>query len=159
MLSKLPKKLSIISIGIGTGCLVTAWIPALAQDPRVESPAETSLISSLNGQALYQSYCATCHGTDAKGDGPMASALKTPPSDLTQLAVRNGGVFSRRNVERIISGESELRSHGTREMPLWGPIFSQVAWDQDLGRVRVANLVRYLESIQTSPRIGGTSKR
>lgn len=140
-----------ISIVIGIGCL--ALVPLLAQDRSPESP-EQSLISSLNGQALYQSYCATCHGTDAKGNGPIAPVLKTSPPDLTQIAARNGGGFPAKIVERIISGESELTAHGTREMPLWGPIFSQVAWDQDLGRVRVANLVKYLESIQTPPRIG-----
>jgi hypothetical protein len=53
------------------------------------------------------------------------------------------------HVERVISGEEQLTAaHGSREMPLWGPIFSQIAWDQDLGRVRVHNLAKYLESIQ-----------
>jgi mono/diheme cytochrome c family protein len=122
-------------------------------------PPETRLIDSLDGYALYQSYCAVCHGKDAKGDGPMARVLKDPPLDLTQIAVRNSGVFPAQKVARIISGESEMTSHGTREMPLWGPIFSQIAWDQDLGRVRVANLTKYIESIQSNPRPGpGHSK-
>jgi hypothetical protein len=34
-------------------------------------------------------------------------------------------------------------------MPVWGPIFSQVAWDQDLGRMRVYNLAKYLEALQS----------
>jgi hypothetical protein len=53
-------------------------------------------------------------------------------------------------IERIISGEEQTGSgHGTREMPVWGSIFSQVSRDQDLGRVRIDNLARYLRDIQT----------
>jgi len=146
------------SISIFSAALILGGCGLWAQDKKSESE-EKDLISSLNGQALYQAYCATCHGSNAKGDGPMATVLKTPPPDLTQIATRRGGVFPARTIERLISGESEVTAHGTREMPLWGPIFSQVAWDQDLGRVRVANLVKYLESIQTQPGIGGRPAR
>jgi len=125
----------------------------LAQIQKAPTP-ETRLIDSLDGFALYQSYCAVCHGKAGKGDGPMARALRDTPSDLTQIAIRNSGVFPEMKVRRIISGESELTSHGTREMPLWGPIFSQIAWDQDLGRVRIANLTKYLESLQMNQKLG-----
>jgi hypothetical protein len=84
----------------------------------------------------------------------MARAMKDAPADLTQIAIRNGGVFPEKKVKRIISGESDMTSHGTREMPLWGPIFSQIAWDQDLGRVRIANLTKYIESIQANLKPG-----
>jgi hypothetical protein len=58
-------------------------------------------------------------------------------------------MFPIAKVRRIIGGEEPLAAgHGTRDMPVWGPIFSQVAWDQDLGRVRVDNLARYLETLQ-----------
>ena len=108
------------------------------------------LINSIEGPALYKAYCAVCHGSDATGHGPMAPALKAPPPDLTRIAERNGGVFPMARVERIIAGEEPLPSgHGTREMPLWGPIFSQVERDQDLGRVRIDNLTRYLMGMQT----------
>jgi mono/diheme cytochrome c family protein len=107
------------------------------------------LIDSIQGPNLYQAYCAVCHGPNAKGGGPMAPFLKTAPSDLTRISSRNGGMFPRTRVRRIIAGEDSLAGgHGTRQMPIWGPIFSQVAWDQDLGRVRVDNLARYLESLQ-----------
>jgi mono/diheme cytochrome c family protein len=107
------------------------------------------LIDSIQGPNLYQAYCAVCHGPNAKGGGPMAPFLKTAPSDLTRIASRNGGMFPLAKVRRIIAGEDALASgHGTRQMPIWGPIFSQVAWDQDLGRVRIDNLARYLESLQ-----------
>lgn len=80
----------------------------------------------------------------------MAKSLKVPPPDLTRLAMRNGGSFPMARIQRIISGEEPRPAgHGTREMPVWGPIFSQIAWDQDLGRVRVNNLARYIEGMQT----------
>jgi mono/diheme cytochrome c family protein len=108
------------------------------------------LIGSIQGDNLYKTYCASCHGEDAKGNGPMAAWLKVPPSDLTRIAARNGGNFPLARVDRIISGEEALPSgHGTRAMPIWGPVFSQVTRDQDLGRVRIDNLARYLRDIQT----------
>jgi mono/diheme cytochrome c family protein len=107
-------------------------------------------IDSLEGRALYHQYCAVCHGNDGKGGGPMAKALKSAPPDLTHIAIRNSGTFPFQRVQRIISGESEVNAHGTREMPLWGPILSQIAWDQDLGRVRIYNLTQFLEKLQTN---------
>jgi mono/diheme cytochrome c family protein len=107
------------------------------------------LIESIQGPALYQAYCASCHGKDAKGGGAIAKSLKVPPADLTRIAMRNGGTFPLMRIERIISGtEPAISGHGTREMPVWGSIFSQVTRDQDLGRVRIDNLARYLRDIQ-----------
>jgi mono/diheme cytochrome c family protein len=111
--------------------------------------ARTALCA-VEGHALYDTYCAVCHGDDAKGRGPMARVLKTPPPDLTHIWMRQGGRFSLERVERIISGETEVGAHGTSEMPSWGPIFSQGVWDQDAGKVRIHNLARYLEQIQAN---------
>ena len=112
-------------------------------------PQETKLIASIKGVDLYTTYCASCHGPDAKGKGPMAGSLKTPPSDLTRIAIRNRGVFPLLRVQKIISGEEQPSpGHGSREMPVWGPIFSQITHDVDLGRVRIDNLARYLRDIQ-----------
>jgi mono/diheme cytochrome c family protein len=114
-----------------------------------QQPKPDRLIDSVDGPALYTAYCAVCHGTDARGGGPMATSLKVPPSDLTRIAARNGGVFPQAIVEKIISGEEQVPGgHGTRAMPVWGPIFSQVAWDQDLGRLRLHNLATYIERLQ-----------
>lgn len=113
------------------------------------SAESTRLIDSIQGPDLYKEYCAVCHGADAKGGGPMAAALKTAPADLTRISARNNGMFPLAKVRRIISGEEALPGgHGTRQMPVWGPVFSQVARDQDLGRVRVDNLARYLQTLQ-----------
>jgi mono/diheme cytochrome c family protein len=122
---------------------------AVAQGPVKVKAKKTPLINSIQGPALSKAYCASCHGTDGKGDGPMAQSLKVKPSDLTRIAARNGGTFPLMRIERIISGE-ELppTGHGTNEMPVWGPIFSHVERDQDLGRVRIDNLARYLRDLQ-----------
>jgi mono/diheme cytochrome c family protein len=80
----------------------------------------------------------------------MAAVLKTAAPDLTVLAKNHGGQFPTESVRRLIAGNEISASHGSREMPIWGPIFHQIEWDQDLGNVRLENLVKYLESIQTS---------
>ncbi len=103
-----------------------------------------------SGKADFTELCAPCHGVSAKGDGELAKSLAHPPADLTGLSSRHGGVFPMARVDRIIAGEEQLPlGHGTREMPVWGPIFSQVERDQNLGRVRVDNLTRYLMTLQT----------
>jgi mono/diheme cytochrome c family protein len=120
-----------------------------AQTQRPQVTETTPLIRSLEGSALYKEYCAVCHGQDGKGGGPFAKSVKIAPADLTLIAKRNGGRFPGTRVERIITGEdAKTAGHGTREMPLWGPIFSQIAWDQDLGRIRVGNLTKYIEGLQ-----------
>jgi mono/diheme cytochrome c family protein len=127
---------------------VVFWSVGSAQE-KESKPETVRLISSIQGPALYKAYCAVCHGSDGKGGGPMAQSLKVKPTDLTRISARNGGKFPLPRMEKIISGEEQLASgHGTRDMPIWGPIFSQIAWDQDLGRVRVDNLARYLRDMQ-----------
>lgn len=106
------------------------------------------LIGSLKGSDLFRAYCAPCHGDDGKGDGPVAAALNTKPTDLTTIASRNGGVFPAERVGKIVAGDNLVLAHGSREMPIWGPIFHQVEWDRDLGNVRLQNVVKYVESIQ-----------
>lgn len=106
------------------------------------------LIYSVKGPDLFRAHCAACHGLDAKGNGPMAATLKTQPANLTVLAKNNGGKFPSARVSRKIMGDDVVLSHGSREMPIWGPIFHQIEEDQDFGNVRLENLLKYLESIQ-----------
>ena len=121
--------------------MLLCWFPSQAQD--------TKLIDSIQGPDLFKTYCASCHGLDAKGKGPMAASLKAPPPDLTRISIRNHGIFPLMRVQKIIAGEEQPSSgHGSREMPVWGPIFSKVTHDVDLGRVRIDNLARYLRDVQ-----------
>jgi mono/diheme cytochrome c family protein len=123
-----------------------------------DSQQEQTLIRSINGPDLYRAYCASCHGNTGKGDGPVAPVLKASVPDLTTITVDNGGVFPDARIRRIIMGEGMIASHGAREMPVWGPIFHQIEQDVDRGNVRVENLVKYLESIQ-SPRSSDNAQR
>ena len=103
------------------------------------------------GRELYRIYCRSCHGETARGDGPSAPALKKRPSDLTRLSRGRSADFPREQVTRAIDGRSELLSHGSREMPIWGLAFQQfdVDVDQEVQvQERLSDLVDYLESIQ-----------
>lgn len=97
------------------------------------------------GQNEYQSSCASCHGASGKGDGTLVRHLVKPPSDLTTLAKRNGGVFPNQRVWDMIDGRAsaDIGPHGTREMPIWGHVY-----DPWYARNRVTSLVEYLAQIQ-----------
>jgi mono/diheme cytochrome c family protein len=104
--------------------------------------------SPASGEDMYRSYCASCHGKDGKGNGPAAPALKTAPTDLTQLAKQNKGVFPAAHVSTILQGGA-VAAHGSAEMPVWGPIFRSVsAGSQAQVLQRSANLTKYIESMQ-----------
>lgn len=132
-------------------CLAAGYwaaTPLAAQEPAKNPPFET-IVKQTGGPQLYAAYCAVCHGKDARGNGPMVKQLKPKVPDLTTIAKRNGGKFPLEQVQAIIAGTATGESaHGTREMPIWGPVFSQIEWEQDLGKVRINNLARYLQSLQ-----------
>lgn len=107
------------------------------------------------GRALFQTHCATCHGADAKGQGPLAGALVLQPIDLTALASGNGGEFPLERVLKRIDGTDPLVSHGS-PMPVYGPYFEGVAntpmklssGQPMLVSEPIADLVGYLQSVQ-----------
>ncbi len=106
------------------------------------------LTQSLNGVDIYRAHCASCHGVAGKGDGPVAPALNTAMPDLSTITQRSGGVFPVARVHKIIIGDEVILGHGSREMPIWGPIFHQIQEDRDYGEVRLQNITDYLNSIQ-----------
>ncbi|MGC1767992.1 MAG: cytochrome c, partial [Candidatus Acidiferrales bacterium] len=85
-----------------------------------DSDKQQTLIRSVAGADLYRAYCASCHGKDGKGDGPVAAELKATVPDLTMIAKNHGGKFPTARVQRIIEGQGMIASHGSREMPVWG---------------------------------------
>ncbi len=107
--------------------------------------------TSPSGSALYVNYCGSCHGPQAKGDGPMASVMRIRPADLTTIAKRNGGKFPADTVFRSIDGRNPVMGHGGQNMPVWGDAFLRSGASPDVVRARVDALVRYLESIQQKP--------
>jgi len=106
------------------------------------------------GKVEFHRSCATCHGVDAKGNGPSATALNVKPADLTQLSKNHGGVFLFWRTYEKINGadEAPIRGHGTREMPIWGERFrleKGASEEHAMGvRGRILSLVYYLQSIQ-----------
>ena len=107
------------------------------------------LVSSMEGNDLYVAYCASCHGLSGKGDGPVAAVLKGPLADLRTIAKRHKGKFPVEEIEKmIIKGKGARGAHGSEDMPVWGPVFSRVENDQDLGLVRVRRVTEYLISLQ-----------
>ncbi|HET7441264.1 MAG TPA: c-type cytochrome [Terriglobales bacterium] len=120
-----------------------AFVPAQSQN-NTESPT----VVAVDGSEIFRHHCAVCHGKDAHGRGPAAIALKERVPDLTDIARRNAGVFPASRVKAVIEGTEEPGSHGSREMPIWGPIFHNFQWDRDLGEVRMQNVINYIRSIQ-----------
>ena len=104
------------------------------------------------GAELFSTHCASCHGVDARGNGPAAPALSTAPADLTRIAARSGGVFPESAIAKKIDGRFDLPAHGSREMPIWGSRLAGeipgFATGDEVARGRIASLVEYLKSLQ-----------
>ena len=122
---------------------------APAQTPPVVKHVPITNASSSSGKEMFNSYCAVCHGADAKGNGPAASAMKAQPTDLTTLAQKNAGKYPAAHVAAVIRGQATLPSHGSQDMPMWGQLFSSISQGHE-GEVqqRTANLVNYIEGLQ-----------
>jgi mono/diheme cytochrome c family protein len=131
------------------GALLTALcsLSVGQQSKVINIPAPRTAASS--GKQMFEAYCATCHGKDGKGDGPVAPVLKIRPADLTILARQNEGKFPSIRVAKAITGEAGISAHGSREMPIWGPIFMSMSHQHEsVVHLRVANLTEYIKSLQ-----------
>ena len=126
------------------GLALIAAAPAAPQTVKREA---IKPITDISGAATFRAYCTVCHGVTGRGDGPAAQALTKPPADLTQIAKRNGGKFPAAGVRMTISGETVVAAHGTRDMPMWGPLFHAVEGDPT-AVLRLRNLVEYLDGLQ-----------
>ena len=115
-------------------CLLPAAITAGA--------AETTYV----GRDVYKTYCSSCHGPDAKGDGPLASSLRVRPPDLTLIGKRMGGTFSSDKVRRIIDGRDPVKGHGGADMPVWGDAFksSRDGYSEQAVKARIDALTEHL---------------
>jgi len=125
--------------------LVSVVVPASAQSRNQPPP-----IRAVDGASIFRNSCAACHGLDGRGNGPVSKALKREVPDLTRLSQRSGGAFPAIHVRSTIMFGTDdiIPAHGSREMPIWGPIFHEIEFDRDLGNVRLENIVKYVESIQ-----------
>jgi mono/diheme cytochrome c family protein len=126
---------------------------SLAQEEAQARKALTKIIARdavvARGEESFMRNCASCHGTQAIGDGPVAATLKVEPANLTQLSKKEGGEFPFWGVHRSVDGRLELPGHGTREMPIWGFVFRKSHLDTEAQvRDRILDLVYYIESVQ-----------
>lgn len=108
---------------IGLALLVAAAVPKPALAQNGHAPTQMTGGKVTSGRLEFRQYCAPCHGLSGTGDGPMADQLKTKPADLTQLSATHGGKFPTKYVYDTITGAEVSKSHGTREMPIWGQVF------------------------------------
>ena len=119
---------------------------------REPAPADPNPMLVEVGRTEFAQYCASCHGADARGAGPVAIALLKPPADLTRIAARRAGAFPADEIAAWIDGRLAPPAHGTREMPVWGVRLAEGLppgeLSQDLVRGRILTLVDYLRSIQ-----------
>jgi mono/diheme cytochrome c family protein len=115
----------------------------------IESLQAPSTAANDPGSQLFRTYCATCHGSTGRGNGPIADLLRRTPPDLTRFTARNGGVFPSERVYRIIDGR-DVASHGDRDMPVWGDAFKRGRGDSsdESVKARIDAIVRYLAGIQ-----------
>jgi mono/diheme cytochrome c family protein len=145
---RVTKFISLAVILAAASAFVAAQDSTTQTAPTVKHVPITNTPSN-SGKEMFNSYCAVCHGKDGKGDGPAASAMKTPPADLALLAQKNGGKYPAAHVAAVIKGQATTPSHGSQEMPVWGPLFSSISQGHE-GQIlqRVTNLVSYVESLQ-----------
>ena len=105
--------------------------------------------TATSGMQMYINYCASCHGVDGRGNGPAAAALRIPPTDLTVLSKNNHGVFPETHIVTVLQYGAEFPSHGSAEMPVWGPIFGKMdTVNPQVKQLRISNLIRYLKTLQ-----------
>ena len=142
MLKRLTFLVSIAAMGATLAC---------AQQSTVQIPIQGT--RPTDGKQMFVSYCAPCHGLDGRGNGPVAVALKTSPADLTVLARKNHGTYPAEHVAAVLNFGVKMPAHGTSEMPVWGPLLSNLNYHggngQQFETLRVNNLVRYIETLQT----------
>jgi len=131
---------------IGAASAASLVVPALAAGQQTTE----AFSAGTTGKAVYKTYCAVCHGAEARGNGPLAESLRHAPPDLTTLAKRNAGKFDDARVHRMIDGRDPVKGHGGPDMPIWGDAFkrSSEGYSEKAVKERIAALVDHLKSIQ-----------
>ena len=144
----MAKRISKVSV-FGTISLTFVAFAAYGQaQPNDVKREPIGMTSAASGSEMFNSYCAPCHGKDAKGNGPAATSLRIPPVNLTQLAKKNNGKFPGDHVASVLR-KGVAGAHGSSDMPVWGPLFSSVSGrDDSIIQMRISNLIHYLESLQ-----------
>lgn len=128
--------------------LALGSLQALAEDKKIERK-EIKPTAVGSGAEMYTNYCAVCHGLNGKGAGPAAAALKAALPDLSLMAQKNGGKFPADHVASSLKFGTDISAHGSAAMPIWGPLFKSLNKTSEAEvQLRIANLTKYLESLQ-----------
>ena len=138
---------------LSTGLLLQP-APATAEDD--ETVGEHPGFLAAKGRVTFRRYCASCHGAEADGKGNVAQFLKVGPADLREFLRRYDGDFPKELIYESIDGRKVVRSHGTRDMPIWGEVFQsplvEATAPDETGEERadrkIRELVYFLETIQ-----------
>lgn len=120
---------------------------ALSVGPVVQA-SDDAVLDAAKGRVTFRTSCASCHGQDATGNGPVAEFLKIPPADLTTISKRHDGVFPTDRVRATIDGRELVAGHGLRDMPVWGEIFASDKGDE-AAAAKLDELVAFVASIQS----------
>ncbi len=132
-------------LGVAAGGFFVAAAGQAQTSPVPESIAKERI---AKGRIVYTRYCVSCHGRDARGDGPLAADLRVPVPDLRTLAARSGGVYPHDRVVRIISNGNEVRGHGSADMPAWTPAFNRTSGIEASVDEAIRDLTLYIGSVQ-----------
>jgi mono/diheme cytochrome c family protein len=125
------------------GIAFLALVPAAWPQDRPDPAA------AAKGQVIYVRYCGSCHGAQARGDGPLAPDLRVPPTDLTRLAAKRGGRFPFEDVRQSIDGRKATPGHGSADMPVWGEVFPRTKGTESSSSESATwRIAQYLWSIQ-----------
>lgn len=150
-MTRLTATAAILIVLVLSGGVLAGNGVAAGQSARLQPAAANGLADPPReeGAQLFQTWCASCHGRSAQGDGVLAPMMRQVVPDLTGIATRNGGVFPTAWVRRIIDGR-DVRAHGDPDMPIWGTAFRSTTdgYSEAAVRGRIDALVAYLDTIQ-----------
>ncbi len=135
--------------------LAALSLTCVGGDRTQSAPPSTPESLAASGASWFRIYCASCHGVSARGDGPVAGSLRSPPADLTRIAARHEGRFDAAAVASFIDGRERVAAHGPSEMPIWGRrlddrLDASLAEETKLAPGTIYLIVEFLRSIQVS---------
>jgi mono/diheme cytochrome c family protein len=141
------RALSVVGLGIALSCGAYAATTHAQEIGQKTAPVS---LHGYDGQDQFGTYCASCHGRSAKGDGVVGAVLRKKPPDLTTIALRNGGTYDEELVYRIIDGSKPVEGHGGSDMPVWGDAFSKSSEGSSPSAVkdRIDAIVKWLGRVQ-----------
>ena len=133
--------------------LISLFILTTSSAIATENVTREEVISF--GESTYYRFCSVCHGENATGDGPFSENIKISPPDLTKLSAENNNIFPWADLYDVINGKNPIRSHGGKEMPIWGEMFDLNRWSSHhieyadtIVHGRIFQLLMYLDAIQ-----------